>query len=264
MGKRSKQEELIVEMLKSRRRIDISDICDGLGVSEATARRYLSSLEDNGTVIRTHGGAVLRDVARTYSYSNEASQMQEEKRRIAATAAALVQDGEHLFMDTGTTLNEFGNALYLRLAEGTLKGVSIVTNSLTYNESLAEYCAVTLTGGRIRHNRRDLSGTIALWTLANYRFDRAVLGVDSIDEDGTLYTTDDDTAAMARQAIANSTQVIILADSSKLRRTSYVAYAKLLPNKMELITDSRAPESFLRHIKGLGIQVITAEAINNH
>ena len=259
MGKRSKQEEQIVEMLKSRRRIELSEVCESLGVSEATARRYLSSLENSGTIIRTHGGAVLRDVSGTYSYLKEASQMPVEKRSIAAKAASLVQNGEHLFMDTGTTLNEFGNALYKRLADGELKGVSIVTNSLTHNESLAEFCGVTLTGGRIRPDRRDLSGTIALWTLANYRFDRAVLGVDSIDDDGTLYTTDDDTAAMARQAIANSAQVIVLADSSKLGRTSYVAYSRMIQGKMVLITDKTMPESFLKHICGLGIQVIIAD-----
>ena len=259
MGKRSKQEEHIVEMLKSRRRIELSEVCDALRVSEATARRYLSILEENGILIRTHGGAVLRDATGTYSYLKEATQMLEEKRCIAANAASLVQDGEHIFMDTGTTLNEFGNALYSRLSEGALRGISIVTNSLTHNESLAEYCDITLTGGRIRHDRRDLAGTIALWTLANYRFDKAFLGVDSIDDNGTLYTTDDDTAAMARQAIANSSQVIILVDSSKLGRTSYVTYSKLLPNKMVLITDNRMRESFRRHINGLGIQVITAE-----
>ena len=258
MGKRSAQEEHIVEMLKSRRRIELSDICGLMHVSEATARRYLSSLEASGTIIRTHGGAVLRDVSGAYSYSKEASQMLAEKRRIAEKAAALVQSGEHIFMDTGTTLDEFGNALYSRLAEGELKDISIVTNSLTHNEALASFCTVTLTGGRIRTERRDLSGTIALWTLATYRFDRAVLGVDSIDDDGTLFTTDDDTAAMARQAIANSANVMILADSSKLGRTSYVAYSKLLPNKSLLVTDSGMPDAFLKRIRALGTQVITA------
>ena len=64
---------------------------------------------------------------------------------------------------------------------------------------------------------------------------------------------------MARQAIANSSQVIILADSSKLGSNSYVAYSKLVPNKMVLITDSKMPEPFRKYVKSLGIQVIIAD-----
>ncbi len=259
MGKRSEHEEHIVEMLKSRRRIELADVCEALHVSEATARRYLSVLEENGTIIRTHGGAVLREVSVAYSYSKEAAQMLDEKRHIAAKAAELVQNGEHIFMDTGTTLNEFGNALFTRLSSGEIRDISIVTNSLTQSEALASLCSVTLTGGRMRSERRDLAGTIALWTLSSYRFDRAVLGVDSIDSEGNLFTTDDDTAAMARQAIANSSNVMILADSLKLGRSSYVTFSKMLPNKMLLVTDSGISDTFLKHIRGLGIQVILAE-----
>lgn len=256
--KRQKQEEQILEMLKCHGRLDTDEVCNAFQISESTARRYFTSLEQQGELIRVHGGIILKDDTREYSFDRKAAIMTAEKSAIAKAAAELIQNNEQIFLDTGTTLRECGNFIAERLRRQVLSNIKIVTSSLAFTNYLPKLCNVTLTGGTVRTQRCDLAGITALNSLQKFRFDKAILGADAIGQDGTLFTTDEDTAALATTVIKLSASIIILADSSKIGQNAFVAYGQLTAPNFTLVTNPSPQHQLIDDFKKNGINVITA------
>ena len=261
MGKREETQEKILKMLRHYGRLTVGNIVSVLNVSEATVRRHFADLEQQGALLRVHGGVRLPVAAdaNEYLFQREAASRVREKRAIGQAAANLIADRDRIFFDSGTTVLECGHRLSTRLEESELSDVSVVTNSLVYGDSLALQCPVVLTGGTIRPKRMDLCGIVALNNLERYNFTKAVLGADGIADDGALTTTDEETSLLAAAAVAHSQAVLILADGSKLGRSSFVPYGALQGEKFTLITDNQADPAVLENLRKLGINIILAD-----
>ena len=136
----------------------------------------------------------------------------------------------------------------------------IVTNSLAFASGLTPFCPVVLTGGMIRLSRMDLCGSVALENVRRYNFTRAILGTDAISSTGELSTTDEETAALAALLLEHSEKIFILADSSKLGKSSFVPYGTLKKDNVTLITDHLADKDFLEALYSQGIKVVVAGA----
>jgi len=218
----------LLELLKAGGNVDLQTVVASLSVSEATARRSLAKLETEGKIIRTHGGARLApELSYDYSYRVSANVRSAAKTAVGTAAAKLVGSNEKIFLDSGTTIMRFAEALALRVRGGELKNITVVTNALGFAESLADCCETLLTGGKIRLERRDVCGPETERSIAKYRFDKAFFGVDAIDVQSGCMTTDDDTAKLCELALERSAHSYVLADSSKFGRSSFVAYAAL-------------------------------------
>jgi len=253
---RRKQE--LCDILAVYPELSIGDVVERMQISEATARRLFTRLEDEKKIIRTHGGIKKSlELNMAYSYDLSVTQDRQKKRAIGRYAAQKVENGDKIFMDSGSTILMFGEALSERMVTGELKDVTIVTNSLVYIEKLADLCRILLIGGEIRVQRRDVCGSSAEKNLAEYHFDHAFLGADSISDEFGIMTTDELTANMNRVVIGQSKNAYVLTSSNKFGRTSFVTYARA-DEVISIITDTDIKKEQITAFKqqGLTLEII--------
>jgi DeoR/GlpR family transcriptional regulator of sugar metabolism len=249
----------VMELLEAYGRVDLQRITDELRISEATARRLFARLEEAGEALRVHGGIALPSPAgRGYSYQAAALARVREKSAIGRTAALLVQSGDHLFLDSGTTVLRLAEQLANRLDSGSLGDVVVVTNSLAYTGILASRCRTILVGGEIRPDRNDVCGPLAERELAGFHVQRAFLGADALHLEHGAMATDERTARMNEVVMTRADATVVLADSSKFTASSFVAYAPLA-SLHEAITDDLIPEELRTRFLDAGLSLTVAE-----
>ncbi|HOF88635.1 MAG TPA: DeoR/GlpR family DNA-binding transcription regulator, partial [Armatimonadota bacterium] len=158
-------------------RIRVARLAELLTVSEATVRRDLEAMQAQGLLQRTHGGAVpVRPTAFEVSFDEGLSRARAEKQAIGRRAAGLVQEGDTLIIESGSTTLEFA-----RLLAG-MKALTVLTNSLAIARELAENegIEVLVLGGSLRRRSASLVGPWVSEILCNVRADTAVLGVNGL------------------------------------------------------------------------------------
>ena len=220
--------QVVFQALEERGKLSVLDVTRLIGVSEATARRLFSRLEDEGQVIRTFGGIqAKRPENSPYSFNISAATHTREKTAIGARAALEVGAGDHIFLDSGTTVLAMAQVLARRLEHDPIPGLKIVTNSLILTDILSPLAKLVLIGGEIRPERRDTAGFVAEETMKRLHVRKAFLSCDAVNLDGGMMTTDDRTARMNEIVIRNAADVYILADSSKFGETSFISYGGL-------------------------------------
>ena len=212
----NERKQVILNLLAERRTVKIQTFMEATNTSESTIRRDLTELENEGKLMRIHGGAMLSE-HKLYelNITDKSSKNLQEKIDIAKYAASLVEEGDCIFLDAGTTT--FQMIPFLKS-----KKVAVVTNGLTHVESLIEHEIKTyLTGGSIKETTRALIGPQTIQSLQNYRFDKCFLGVNGFDCDFGYTTPDPEEAAVKRQAIALSKSSFVVADHTKYKQVSF-------------------------------------------
>lgn len=260
MTKIEKNRDKILRALNDYGKLTIGEVVEMLGISEATARRLFGELERDNLLLRVHGGirSLLQSSDAAYSFNRELQLHIKEKQLIGRCAANLIEDNDRVFLDSGTTTRSCGTALKERLEREAITNLWMITNSLAYTDILAKVCPVFLTGGLINADKMELYDANTLDTLRNYHFTKAFFGTDAITDNLELMTSDDDTNRLIKTVVANSAKVIILADSSKIGRKSFIISGVLKSSKYTLITDSGAPELFVQKLRSQGVEVIIA------
>ena len=261
MKKTDRHRQMLAQQLQSHARLRLADAIALLGVSESTARRLFRQMEEDGQVVRVHGGIqpVVQPDA-DYRYDLVEAHHAEEKQRIAAAAAALVRDGDVIFLDTGTTLGLMSRHLARRLAGGELSRITVFTNSLVNLHALCRQADVTLMGGSYRDNRKDFCGYVAEETLRGLHFSQCFLGTDGYDPTAGFTAMDFATARMNELVLGRSDVCVLLADASKFNRASTVSFSRRGPVH-RLITD-REPAPAVRDAllaAGTQIQIVSSE-----
>lgn len=245
----------ILELLEEKPVVKVQELVNMFGVSLETIRRDLEHLDKNGLVRRIYGGAVKARVhAVEPSYETRALKCLQEKKAIGRCAAELVEDGEAIILDIGTTTLEVARALRKK------RNLTALTNSLIIaNELLShENKRVILIGGEVRPGEMASSGFIATQTVRQFRVNKAFLGAAGITvEDGI---TDFNLAeAEVRKAMLDiAEKVIVVADSTKIGVTALCCVAPL-GSIHTLVTDSRASQAELELLRQVGLEVIVAE-----
>lgn len=205
----------IQETLEAHKFVRSSSLSELLGASEATIRRDLEWLERQGIAERTHGGAILTQrmpIEPAYAYSAQAHP--EEKRRIGRAAAALVNDGETIFVNSGTTATQVVQHL---LARTDLHHLTIVTNNVSATPGVPEAgFNVILLGGQIRPVANSVYGHFATAMVRQVAADRSFIGVDGITLKYGCTTPALAEAEIARVMIERTHgPVVVVADHSK-------------------------------------------------
>jgi DeoR family transcriptional regulator of aga operon len=240
----------VLEALASDGSVDVAELVDRLGVSAATIRRDLHLLERQRMLTRTHGGAVAHGVLYELPLRYKAARHQDEKRRIAAAAAARVSDGAVIGLTGGTTTTEVARAIVDR------RGITVVTNALNIAGELAIRADLKLvvTGGTARTESYELVGPVAEQALGAINLDVAFVGVDGISIDSGLTTHHEIEAGTNRSMIERARTVVVVTDSSKLGRA---AFARICPIAAvdELITDAAAPSATVEALTSAGVAV---------
>ena len=242
----------ILDLLREHGRVTVESLAGRFAISTVTIRNDLAALESDGALQRTHGGALQRREDDDQPLTVKRTQHHAEKVRIAKAAAALIQDGETVILDSGTTTAEI--AKQIRKLE--VHSINVITNALNVAYLLADVPSVRLImpGGILRPESNSLSGHMAESALANLQADRLFLGADALDPERGVMTPHLPEAQLNARMIAISRQVIAVADSSKLMRRNISLIARVEQLHM-LITDTGADQSVVADLQRRGIEV---------
>jgi DeoR family transcriptional regulator of aga operon len=240
----------ILERLTDGGTVSVSELAAELAASPATIRRDLATLERQRLLARTHGGAAAHAVTYELPLRYKRIRHADEKRRIAAAAAATVADGMAIGLTGGTTATEVARAL------ADHQHLTVVTNALNIASELGVRPNVKLivTGGMARSESYELSGPIAEASLAGLNFDVAFIGVDGIDARAGCTTHQEVEAHTNAVMIEHAQRVVLVADSSKIGE---VAFARICATSAvdELITDDAADPDAIRALRETGVKI---------
>jgi len=240
----------ILDSLNREGRALVTDLARQFETSQVTIRKDLEILHAHGLVHRTHGGALpCREGALADPTLREKEKLhRREKLRIAEAAAAMVQKGQVVILDSGTTTTAIARALR------NFHNLTIVTNAVNIATELAGAdVEVILTGGTLRKNSFSLVGPIAEDTLRRLNADVLFLGVDGFDVHYGLSTPNLLEAKVNRVMVEISKEVVAVCDASKFGRRSL---SLIVPptGLHHVITDHGAPKSDLKALKNVGIE----------
>lgn len=254
---KNNHEQELMNQLRMKGKLELAEVVEMLQISESTARRLFTRMEKEGKFIRVHGGIQLPGKNPTeYSFERLVKNKLKEKETIAHEACNLLEDGDIIFCDTGTTVLCFCMELLHRMEE-TPVNVRVYTNSLANFEILAPKVPITLIGGEYRNHRKDFAGYLAEIALEKVHFTKCFLGTDGCDMKKFFTTTDFDTARLDEIAMANSNETIILCTSDKFLNCAQVGYAGFA-DVDRVITDGGISEKNKKKLQDLGMQVMIA------
>jgi DeoR family transcriptional regulator of aga operon len=241
----------ILEILKNDGRVLVQDLTKRFSTSQVTIRKDLEALHAHGLIHRTHGGALpAHERALDDPALREKQNLQrKEKILIARAAARLVEEGQVVILDSGTTTTEIARALR------DFHNLTIVTNAVNIATELAGTAVeVILTGGTLRKNSFSLVGPIAEETLRRLNADLLFLGVDGFDVHYGLSTPNLLEAKVNRVMVEVSRRTVAVCDSSKFGRRSLSLI--VAPSALQgLITDRGIPKPDMNALKKAGIEV---------
>jgi DeoR/GlpR family transcriptional regulator of sugar metabolism len=228
----------------------VSDLARVFDVSEMTVRRDLRALERDGKLERVHGGAV--DTVPERPFDEIVLEGQEAKGRIGACAAELVEDGQTVMLDIGTTALQV--ARHLRGRSITL----ITTNLAVLDELRADTdIEIVLPGGLVRRNYLSTVGVLAEDALRQLNADIAFLGTSAVDQDLSVWDTTMIEVPIKRAMIRAAAHVVLLADSEKFSMSGVVRVCG--PEELDqIITDADLPAGNRAAIEEAGIEVTIA------
>jgi len=248
------RQQAIRKLLAQQPGVAIVRLAKELGVSEMTIRRDLAALEAKAQIQRTHGGAVLTErMILEFDYRERLELNRDAKRAIADEARKLVQPGQRLILDTGTTTLELATLL----KDG--EDLTVITPSLAVASELQHSpgVEVILLGGIIRRGSPDLTGPVTENCLELFTVDFAFQGAEGIGLDGAVYTSDLRLARVDRIMRRVARKSCLLADHTKIGSTAF-ARNGFLADLDYFITDSHASATALNRFSRLGPKVIRA------
>src|SRR3954449_4997358 len=258
--KRTDRMREVLSLLRDRGEVASQVLCAELRVSAATLRRDLSELEDQGLLVRTHGGARALDPSGSeIPVRLRDHRMVAIKRRIAQHAAALIPPGaQAVALTGGVTTAEVARSLKGR------PQMTIVTNSLTIAADCAvdAHMKVIATGGLVRANTLEAVGPMSEHAFQVITVGTAVLGADGMSAEVGATTFDEAEARTAIAMATNAQRVIVAVDGSKIGK---VTFAKMVPLSEidHLVTDSTANSEQLDHIAAMGVHVHVVDVGDN-
>ena len=246
----------ILQMLTENNKLLVPDLCEYFQVSPATIRNDLRELENCGLLKRTHGGALSNQKTgfELNSHQKEVSQLS-EKKSIAKFAVDLVDDGDTIAIDTGTTTLEFAKALISK------KNITIVTNDIQIAWHLEQvgHANIILIGGMVRKNFHCTVGPAAVHLLNEFSVDKAFMATNGISLEKGLTTPDMHQAEIKKAMIGIASEVIVLCDSSKFGNNAFVQVAPISVIG-QIVTDHNIDSRDLKAFQLKDILVNVADA----
>ena len=245
----------LLELITRQGYATLDELVRVLGVSESTIRRDLEALDLAGSVKRTHGGAVYAGEVRSMpAFDERTGTAAAEKRAIGQAAAALLEDGDTVLLDGGTTTLEVARALVGRR-------VQVVTNSLPIAQLLAssQQTDLILIGGYIYPRTGVALGPLAIATMQSIRVRTAILGAGGIVPEG-IYNSNSLLVETERQMMSCGQEVMIVADHTKFGR---LALARLcgLEEVDQIVVDSGLADENRAMLEAAGVTIHVAPVV---
>lgn len=247
----------ILWMLESQSSVSVSELSEKFKISEVSIRKQLVTMEREGSIRRTWGGAVsAHGSLNEFSHEEKETRNLEEKQAMAQAAYDLINDGDAVFLDSGTTTLQLARLL----AAGDKRRVMIVTNALNIALEFraAEDIEVVLIGGQFRHRILCCTGFFTMEALKHLYFDKGFVTGNHFTEERGFTTPSLQEAEMKRRVIEISKESYILMDYSKYGDDSLSLIAPCEAVDF-IITDWRIPEGKIRQFAEKNVQVVAAQ-----
>jgi DeoR family transcriptional regulator, fructose operon transcriptional repressor len=242
----------LLELVRIRRFASMPELAEALQVSESTIRRDVEQLEESGSARRIHGGVLYAGATPKIPHFEALDATRwEQKKAIAARALELIEDGDSVLLDGGSTTYEVGRLLVGR-------PLHVVTNSLPVANLFAADTKsdLILIGGNICPRTGVARGPTADKMLAGLRVRKTILSVAAIGDDG-YYNNDLLLVETERAMMSAATAVIVVADSSKFGHQS-LAHLAALEAAQFLVTDDRVSAQWKEKVQGAGVRLLVA------
>ncbi|MCR5710791.1 MAG: DeoR/GlpR family DNA-binding transcription regulator [Bacteroidales bacterium] len=237
----------ILNMLHTEGRVQVDQLVETFGVSEVSIRKDLAVLEERKLLVRIKGGAIIIHQGGDFddlSISRKQQLHTREKQLIGAFAASMVQDGDRIIIDSGTTTMEIAKNL------DRLNRLTVITNALDIAITLNNYNRfdVIVLGGTMRAVSHSTVGMISESALKNIFCDKLFLGVDSISIKDGISTPSLEEASLNQAMIGAAKEVIAVFDSSKFGRRTF-AHIASLDRITSIVTDSNIAPEFREYLE---------------
>lgn len=257
LGRSDERRWAILQEVQQRGRIRVAELSRQLGLSEVAIRRHLRQLEEAGLLRRVHGGAqALTPGGHSSVFEARLLQNGAVKQALGRAAAALIDPGASVFLDSGTTILEVARQLSTLAAEGGA-GLTVLTRSLAIAAEIRTQRRIRLivVGGVYVHDFDDFVGPQVSQTLQEVHADILFIGTDGVDGERG-FTTDNVLEANLYKDIARCAErVVVVTDSSKVGVTK-VQTTLAFSDIHTFVTDNAAPPEFLEMLRERGIEVI--------
>ena len=245
----------IVETIEQNGKATVDQLCREFSVSSATIRADLRDLQAGDLLTRTHGGAIAR-VKTSFELDSDQREVRnlQEKRRIARAALGLIENGDTIILDTGTTTIELAKLL------GERRDLTVVTNDIAIARTLEEVdsTGILLMGGMIRKRFHCTVGTRGADTLSGLLVDKAFMATNSFSVERGAMTPDIAQAETKRLMISIANKVILLCDSSKFGKASFAMFATLA--QIDTVVADRIPADIMKKLEESEIEVVLAQS----
>lgn len=215
---------IILEELDKSGIVTLADLTTLLNTSESTVRRDLNSLHNEGKLKKVHGGAV--SIGDNYSKSDYKVTIRkeinhDEKEKIARRAADIVEDGDVVYIDAGTTTELLIDYLIK-------KDIIVVTNGIAHAKKLLDKNIKTfILGGEIKWLTEAIVGVKAAQDIQSYNFSKGFFGANGISQEKGCTTPDPSEAMIKSEAIKHCSEAYILADDSKMNEVSFITFCNI-------------------------------------
>jgi len=242
----------IIKLLKERKAVKVSDLSRMFNVSEATIRRDLGKLAQQGLLRKTYGGAVIREEGHSWGPLEAGPDpFLEAKRRIGRAAAKLVKDGDTISLQAGSTTLQVARCLAGR------NNLTVLTNDIDIAHELSKSpgIRVNLSGGILREGTRILVGPLAEQVISQFHVDKAILGISAISLTEGLTNVDLLDAQIKIAMMKGADEVIVVADHSKLGKVHFARVAPITAIDKLVMDDGISPEE-IEAFEAQGVEVI--------
>lgn len=247
----TERHQFIIQKVQQEGHVKVLDLCRKLDVSSVTIRKDLKLLEDKNLLYRTHGGATVNNPYMTDRPVNEKEKLQaSEKARIGTAAARLIGTNDSIIIASGTTV------LALARSINPQEGLTVITSALNVALELTRHREVEVLqlGGTVRKSSSSVIGPYSANILEDFFCSTFFLGVDGIDLEFGLTTTNSMEAHLNRQMISISQKTIVLADSTKFGKRGFGRICSL-EEIDHVITDSGVSDHTVKTLEGMGIEI---------
>ncbi len=246
---RSPRHETIIQLVKDNGFMPIEELASILNVTPQTIRRDINYLCEENILRRYHGGAAMGGVSADEDYFSRKAKLQSEKAHIAQQVAEHIPDNSTLFMSIGTTMEAIATTLVqnhsgLRVITNNIHVASIMSSRPDFN--------VMITSGTVRASDGGITGVATMEFITQFKVDYAILGISSIEHDGSLLDFDYREVRIARAMLENARNRYLAADHTKFGKTSLVRMGNLLDFDA-FFTDGEIPENLRKILDEEGI-----------
>jgi len=247
----AERHKLILKKLEENGFVEVTSLSQEFDVSLVTIRKDLKYLEEKKLLFRSHGRAIPSNPYTTEHHVNIKEKIQvDEKARIARAAGLILEPNDSIIIASGTSVIEF--ARHLKPVEGlTVLTASLDTALILSKNSNIE---VIQLGGIVRLSSSSVIGPISEKMLTEFTFTKLFLGVDGIDLDYGLTTTNSMEASLNKEMINAAQKIIVLADSSKFGKKGFGRICGL-EEVDQIITDTGIDEKTKNRLIELGIDI---------